>query len=211
MEVKEAVATRTSIRKWQDKKIEREKLINILEAARRAPSWANTQPWRFIVIEDAESIEEVAKASGGQPVVATAPVVIICAGDFQAFSPGNIKKTIRELMTSGAFEITLTDEEIDALLAQESPAAPIGEEAMKTKTREQIQIAMAYMTLAAVDEGLGSCWIGGLDPGAVHEQFGLPPNILVHALLPIGYPAESPRPRPRKALEDIVRFGHRRQ
>jgi len=40
----------------------------------------------------------------------------------------------------------------------------------------------------------------------VQEQFGLPANVLVHALLPIGYPAESPQPRPRKALDEIAHF-----
>ncbi|MFX0202795.1 MAG: nitroreductase family protein [Candidatus Hodarchaeota archaeon] len=204
MEFREVVLKRVSIRKWKKKKVEKEKLINILEAARRAPSWSNTQPWRLIVIEEEESIKKLAEASGGQPVVEGAPVVIICAGEFGAFSRKQMMRSAKELIATGAIEVK--EEELEMLLEQ-SAVRVAGEEAMKFRTREQITIATAYMTLAAVDQGLGTCWIGGFDAEAVQRDFRLPPQIIVHAMLALGYPGESPLPRPRKPLEEITFFG----
>ena len=52
MEALEAIAGRRSIRKFQATPVEEEKLGLILEAARQAPSWANSQCWRFVVVRD---------------------------------------------------------------------------------------------------------------------------------------------------------------
>jgi nitroreductase len=207
MEFAELVLKRVSIRKWESRKVERERIINVVEAARRAPSWGNSQPWRFIVIEEKEGVRKLATASGDQPVVATAPVVIICAGDFEAFSKKNMIRSVKELIATGTLDLELTDEELEALFSEGSPTAVIGEEAQKFRTREQIIIAMAYMTMAAVDQGLGTCWIGGFDADMVLKDFELPGKTVIHALLAMGYPAESPGPRPRKPLEAIASFG----
>jgi nitroreductase len=204
MELSDVIISRVSVRKWQDKKVEREKIIKVLEAARRAPSWGNLQPWRFIVIEDAESIVKLAKASWGQRVVATAPVVIICSGDFGDFSKEKELKSRKELIAIGAIDLKV--EEVERILSKVSIGAA-GDEVKKTRTREQIIIATAYMTLAAVDQGLGSCWIGGFDARQVHQYFNLPPKMVVHCLLALGYPAENPSPRPRKSLAEIAFFG----
>ena len=202
MLLEESISKRVSIRKWQDKKIEREKLLNVMEAARRAPSWGNSQPWRFVVVEDHDAIKTLAQSAGSQPVMETAPAVIICAGDFDDFSKAQMTRSIKELASAGVVDIT--DEEISLMLSEANPYAVIEEEAKKFRTREQIVIATAYITLAAVGQGLGTCWIGAFDAEMVQKEFGLPDNMLVHALLAIGYPGEAPSPRPRKPFEDIV-------
>jgi len=52
MDVSQAILKRASIRKWKSTPVEREKIERVLEAGGRAPSWGNTQPWRFIVVKD---------------------------------------------------------------------------------------------------------------------------------------------------------------
>ncbi|MEM3104889.1 MAG: nitroreductase family protein, partial [Candidatus Bathyarchaeia archaeon] len=59
MEVFEAIRTRRSIRVYEDKPVEEEKLRKVLEAARLAPSAGNRQPWRFIVVTDPKVKEEL--------------------------------------------------------------------------------------------------------------------------------------------------------
>jgi len=54
MEILEAIRTRRSIRKYKSDPVDEKTLATVLEAARQAPSWANTQCWRFIVVRDAE-------------------------------------------------------------------------------------------------------------------------------------------------------------
>ena len=55
-------------------------------------------------------------------------------------------------------------------------------------------IVTTHMMLAAADAGIGSCWVGYFSPEEVREALGLPENIRVTALLPLGYPAENSTP-----------------
>jgi len=75
---------------------------------------------------------------------------------------------------------------------------------MTIKASEQIMIAIAYMSLEAVNQGLGSCWTGAISPKDAHKVLNLPDNLFVHDFFLLGYPDESPRPRPRKDLDKIV-------
>jgi nitroreductase len=67
-----------------------------------------------------------------------------------------------------------------------------------------LSIAMSYMILEAQELGLGSCWIGGFFENQIKEILGIPENVRVVAMTPLGYPAEKPNARPRKMLEEIV-------
>ncbi len=71
-----------------------------------------------------------------------------------------------------------------------------------------VAIAMDHLTLAAVAEGLGTCWIGSFDAGRVRQVLGIPREVEVVELMPLGYPAD-PRPveKSRLPFERIVRFG----
>jgi nitroreductase len=63
---------------------------------------------------------------------------------------------------------------------------------------------VAYMTLEAVNQGLGTCWVGAITPKEVHKVMKLPDDIFVHSLIPLGYPDEDPKPRPRKPHDKII-------
>jgi nitroreductase len=60
------------------------------------------------------------------------------------------------------------------------------------------------LILEAYEEGLGTCWIGGFDEKGVKEILGIPDDVRVVAMTPLGYPAEEPAQRPRKKLDEIV-------
>jgi nitroreductase len=70
-----------------------------------------------------------------------------------------------------------------------------------------VAIAMDHLILAAANEGLGTCWIGAFDAEAAREVLGLPEGVEPIALTPLGYPADSPRPKRRKPLEDLIHRG----
>ncbi len=65
-------------------------------------------------------------------------------------------------------------------------------------------IALEHMTLAATALGYGTCWIGAFDEEAVKRLLNIPEKMRVVALLPIGIPKETPAPRPRKGLSEII-------
>jgi nitroreductase len=70
-----------------------------------------------------------------------------------------------------------------------------------------VAIAIDHMTLAAVEEGLGTCWIGKFDPAAVRAVCNIPDEIEVVQLLPLGYPADpAPAGKKRKTIEEFVHY-----
>ena len=74
MEFDELIRKRQSIRRYKETPVPKELIIEILEAARIAPSGGNRQPWHFIVVQDKETIKKLA---GRQEWAATAPVIIL--------------------------------------------------------------------------------------------------------------------------------------
>jgi nitroreductase len=82
MKVENAIKIRRSIRKYQDKKVPDNLINELIDAARLAPSSHNAQPWKFFIIKDKETKEEL-KANNvfKHPFVYKASVVIICCAD----------------------------------------------------------------------------------------------------------------------------------
>jgi nitroreductase len=201
MELSEAIQKRVSIRRFKSAPVAKAKIEKIMEAGRRAPSWGNTQPWRFIVVRDKAQRQKLAEACGGQPTVAAAPVVIVCCATIDDFTKKGHGEALKSLIPVGAMT-----EELMNIVLQSDVFAPYlrGEDVMAVKAGEQLMIAVAYMTLEAVNQGLGTCWVGAITPREVHKVMNLPDNIFVHSLLPLGYPGEDPKPRPRKDINKIV-------
>jgi len=69
-----------------------------------------------------------------------------------------------------------------------------------------VAIAVDHMTLKAVEEGLGTCWVGDFDERKVKEALNIPDDVRVVTLLTLGYPKYVPGPRKRKKLEEIVAY-----
>jgi nitroreductase len=69
-----------------------------------------------------------------------------------------------------------------------------------------VAISLDHITLKAVEEGLGTCWIGAFDADQVKKLLSIPDYILVVELLTLGYPTKTPNSRTRLSLEEIVRF-----
>jgi len=70
-----------------------------------------------------------------------------------------------------------------------------------------VAIAIDHLTLAAMAEGLGTCWIGSFDAGKVRQLLGIPEQVQVVELLLLGYPSDpAPTPKSRLPLEQIVRY-----
>jgi len=169
MNVSEAIRTRRSIRRYEKRPVEKEKLLKVLEAARLAPSAANRQPWSFIVVTD-DKMKESLKSTYDRDWFISAPVIIVaCASPEEAW----VRRD--------------------------------GEEYWKV----DISIAVQNLILAAWEEGLGTCWIGAFDEGEAKRALGIPPNIRVVAMTPLGYPAEQKGPiHDRKPLEEIIHYEH---
>ena len=81
MEFIDVINARMSVREYSEKPVEDEKITYVLECARLAPSAVNKQCWRFIILRNKETIEQIAKTSLINRWLKTAPVLIVCCAD----------------------------------------------------------------------------------------------------------------------------------
>ena len=79
MDFMDVVRTRKSTRSYMDKDVEEEKLNQILEAARLAPSWANKQCWKYIIVNEKGKIQELAAGLINSWMKNSKVVVVACA------------------------------------------------------------------------------------------------------------------------------------
>jgi len=90
--------------------------------------------------------------------------------------------------------------------AVQAPVVIVG--CTEASSQTDIAIAFEHLVLAATNFGLGTCWIGRWDADdEIKKALGIPTNIRVLAVTPLGFPAESPSPRSRKPLSQIVHQG----
>ncbi len=218
METTEAIHKWRCIRRFkQDEPVPEEALRKVLEAGRRAPSWMNVQPWHFIVIEDAEMKEKLAKLATGQKQVARAPIVIAVCGDISVWDKSKNREALLELAEAGVIKVT--KEIIDNVILKDPvfSVAEHGPAMILSRTFEQLGIAYGFMGIEALNQGLGMCIIGALGnevTGAQKElyeeiksELGIPEKMYLLTLLTLGIPDESPNARPRKDFDKIVSRG----
>ncbi len=179
METLEAIRTRRSVRKFSDRPVSAEQLNRVLDAARQAPSWANMQCWRFVVIQDKKTREQISelsyvdeyfapqgyKSNPARKALAKAPVVIVACADPERSG---------ELWGQNYY---LTD----------------------------LGITTQNLMLAAHAQGLGTVFVGVFDEPRLRNLLSIPKQIRIVGLFPLGYPlSEQKEGPPRKPLEQIV-------
>jgi nitroreductase len=178
MELFEAIRTRRSIRKYLDKPVEEEKLQAVLEAVRLSPSWANMQCWRLIVVTDKEVRAKISDLSYVESY----------------FSPKGYKANpSKKALAEAPVLIVLCAEpaQSGSLWGQSYYLVDAG-------------IAAENLMLAARGEGLGSVFVGVYDEVKVKGVLGIPQNVRVVGLFPLGYPADEAKSGPpRKPIEEI--------
>lgn len=178
MKFQELILQRQSVRRYQDKAIEPEKLKQCLEAARLSPSASNSQPWTFLVVDEAETLKKLAPLTSGplksfNQFVAQAPVVVLM-----------ILEKPKLLTEIGG-----------RLKKKEYPLIDIG-------------LASGHLCLQATELGLGTCMIGWFDEAALKKLLHIPKDKTIGLLITLGYAPEDYRVRQktRKKLEEVVKY-----
>ncbi|HSP46912.1 MAG TPA: nitroreductase family protein, partial [Clostridiaceae bacterium] len=171
------------------------------EAASLAPSGTNLQPSRFIVIRSAEARTKLRECTP-LPFVAAAPVIIACLIDTQA--PGAMGVRLQELREAQAFAGTPLDAEDSDSVKNRKKRNDADPAALKAYLKLNAAIAIDHLTLRAVDLGLGSCWIMMFDQEKTRALLELEDRYEIVALIPVGYPDQSPSRRPRIGVEEIL-------
>jgi nitroreductase len=196
---KEAIEKRRSIRKFKPDPIPEEHISALLDSARLAPSGSNSQPWRFKIVRDRETRSALAQASHKQSFIAEAPIVFVCCIDLKSFVDGTVSG-VQDLGRIGAVEGRI----VKIIADRTERYTPIDIEELTPRIALNLAIAVEHIVLRALDFGLGSCWIRLFDEKAIKTIFGWGRNIHVVTLLPVGYPAETPAPRRRLKIAEIL-------
>lgn len=86
------IAKRTSVRSYQDRPVESEKVEKLLRAAMAAPTAVNKQPWHFIVVTDKTQLQKLSEANPNAGMAAKAPLAIVVCGDMDKALEGNARE-----------------------------------------------------------------------------------------------------------------------
>ncbi len=200
MELKTVIQNRRSTRKFKPDPVPEAFIREVIDTARFAPSAANIQPTRFVVVQSAAMKEQLAPYT--LPFVTKAPVIIVCCVDAGAWSTAPARFT--ELKKSGVFRDNTEDGQLIETQQSDMLArltdTPIG----RMHLWQNAAIAIDHLTLRAVDLGLSSCWVGMVDRDKVKAILGLAALYEIVALLPLGYADQTAAPRPRISLDEVL-------
>ncbi|MDQ5985998.1 MAG: putative NAD(P)H nitroreductase [Syntrophus sp. SKADARSKE-3] len=197
MELSDAIASRRSIRKFRQEDVSAETIRLLLDAARLAPSGSNLQPARFIIAQSPTAKEALSRYTPYK-FIAKAAVIFVCCADLTAMTSRD--RRIGELLQEGVFEDV--DMDMNDPSANANPI--VGEDVIKSYLTMNVAIAVEHIVLKAVDLGLGSCWLGRFDRAKVKHYLELDESIHPVVLLPVGYPDQSPKARPRFDLDKFI-------
>ncbi len=197
MELLDVIASRRSIRKFREEDISADTVRLLLDAARLAPSGSNLQPSRFVVAQSPTAKEALGRCTPYKFIV-KASVIFVCCADLTAITTRD--RRMGELLKEGAFEGV----DVDMNFTPATPTPVMDGEAVKSYLSMNVAIAVEHIVLKAVDLGLGSCWLARFDRDKVKEYLALDESIYPVVLLPVGHPDQSPKARPRFALDKLV-------
>ena len=180
MKFRELQEKRESCRVYSDKPVSRDTLTQLVDVARLCPSGCNAQPWRFIIVDEAEARKRLLGALddeglNGCPWGDRVPAFIVLCEDEAHLMPG-----VGEHYGSQHF------------------------------AQMDLGMAAMALCYEAADRGLGTCIIGTFHQEKMKEAFGIPAERTVRLLITVGYPAKegAPRRKTRKSLDEIVSYNH---
>lgn len=201
MELLDAIRSRRSIRKFKPDAIPESYVNELIEAGRLAPSGTNLQPTRYVIIKSKEARSKLNECTP-LPFVATAPVVIACCIDSQA-GDSQLDR-MKELKEAQAFVDTPLDKDYSKPRSENTKGRAMDPAALRAYLNLNAAIAIDHITLRAIDLGLGTCWIMMFDREKVKNLLGLDERYDVVALIPVGYPDQSPAQRPRLPIDEVI-------
>lgn len=178
MDFEKLIRLRQSVRRYQNKPVEPEKIAKLIEAVHLSPSACNSQPWRLIIVDEPGLKNEVAKTTFNGAIAfnkfaVEAPVIAVLV----------IEKAKLIAQIGGS------------LKNQEYPMYDIG-------------IAAAHFCLQAAELGLGTCMIGWFDEKKIRQLLNIPERRKIGLVITLGYAPEDYKKRQkiRKPVKDI--FSH---
>jgi len=176
-ELLDLIKRRQSQRTYTDRPVEKEKLLRCIEAARLAPSANNSQPWKFIIIDNPELKDTVAELTSSN---------VIMINRFTKQAPVHVAIVREKTNITTAVGRVLKDKNY--------PLIDIG-------------ITTAHFCLQATAEGLSTCIIGWFDEKKIKELLNIPKELRLELIILVGYPPTGEiRKKNRKETNEILSY-----
>lgn len=197
MNFKEIVMNRYAAKKFNNKIAPEEKINELKELIRYAPSSFNMQTWKIKVITDQETKEKLLPASMNQPQVTTCSHLLVFCSDTNLL--GLIDNLKNQMLANGAEEDKIQGY-IDMMIGFVNN---LNDEQKLNYAKQQVFIALGNALNGAKSLGLDSCPMGGFNAKEYSKILDLPDNLIPSVLCPVGYATDTPRPKMRFNTEDI--------
>lgn len=212
MDLAEAIVNRRTIRKYLNKDVPDELLVKAFELARWAPSGGNFQTWRFLVVKNREIIRKVADAVQERVDTLTnwpeAKEYRDTAERYRENASFFRKAPVLIVALSGQYKSV-----VDLILSKKGEKDPLAEEMRESRRSAPTSIQqmggfVVHLLLVLHSMDLGTCWMSGplIAKREVEDILEVPEEWDLVALVPVGYPAESPPAKPRKTVDELVQF-----
>lgn len=207
--LEKVIRSRRSVRSWQDKEVPEELLLKAVELATWAPNAGNQQGWRFFIILKKDTINAIADAlQSSVDQMASWPE----SNAFREELDGSRKRACffrsapaAIVIAAGKYE-SLADKILILREKSDSKAAQTRQWRNTASSRLQTAAsAAAYLSLILHQMGLGAVWMTGpmQIKGDIEKILGVPQGWDVVTFIPVGYPADTPRPRERKPVSEV--------
>lgn len=209
----ELIKNRKSVRDYLDKEIPDSDLEKILQAGYLAPSWMNSQPWKYILVKNQDTKNLLCELSGNQSHVKNAAALVVCIADKNGWSKEEFGEVLaaRGIGEQGRERIFQIPMFYPVLL---------GDDKVLMRSVEQVTYGVSYMMLQARELGVDSCIIGAIQNEAtvvknpelvqkVNEVLKLKEGQVLITIMTLGYAKEETETvKVRKDYNKVVFYEH---
>lgn len=212
MDLRDAILSRRSIRKFEDREVPTELLIESIRLACWAPNASNLQYWRFFVVKNRDAIQNVAGALQAKAAqLSSSPDSQQYADIIRSLSGNSaVLSSAPALIAIGA---EVKPSPAEELLKGKANTDPVAAEIVHNRAGscshvQTVASAASHLVLSLHSQGLGSVWMAGpmIVRPEIERILEVPSTVQLFTILSVGYPAETPDVRPRVAVEDVVRI-----
>ncbi len=211
-QIAELIKSRRSVRRFLDKPVPEEILLQAIELASWAPNGGNYQPWKFLIISNRELIHRMADAVKAKTE--------LMASWSEACQFGEVVERwrkssdfFRNAPVCIAVLMGRYNSIADQILRSRGESDPVAREIrsyrqMGNSSLQSVAAAVTYLLLLLHHFGLGATWMAGPQQAKkeIEKLLCVSPEWDFVDLIPVGYPAETPKPSARKAVAEVVQF-----
>lgn len=197
MDFKEIVSTRYATKKFSGEMLPQEKIDELLDLIKLAPSSFGLQQFKIKIISDQETKEKLLPASFNQPQITTAShILVFCTYDDYE---DRIAKYEQMMLDAGT-----PKENVDSYIGMmRGFLANISKDHIPAWSARQAYIALGNALNGAKALGFDSCPMEGFDPKQYKEILNLPEGVEAVVVCPVGVAADTPRPKMRYSDQEL--------